>query len=113
MLKCYKKEDATMKKAKIAIIGLGHYIYFNQFIDTTFKQEENKKKREGELTYFQPLNVFNKNASRFYSSSNNYNVIKKRKNEHDFIQTNDIYTKKDMAFTNENKMRVKSAKIQF
>ena len=89
------------------------YIYFNQFIDTTFKQEENKKKREGELTYFQPLNVFNKNASRFYSSSNNYNVIKKRKNEHDFIQTNDIYTKKDMAFTNENKMRVKSAKIQF
>ena len=31
MLKCYKKEALTMKKAKIAMVGLGHHIYFDQF----------------------------------------------------------------------------------
>jgi hypothetical protein len=51
MLKCYKKEDATMKKAKIAIIGLGHYIYFNQFEGL---REELMQKSEQFKSYLDP-----------------------------------------------------------
>ena len=51
MLKCYKKEDVTMKKAKIAIIGLGHYIYFNQFEGL---REELMQKSEQFKSYLDP-----------------------------------------------------------
>ena len=60
----------TPKENKIS------YVYFNDYIDTTFNTGE-KKRHDLEIPYFHPMNVFNKNAKYHYSSSNNYIVKKK------------------------------------
>ena len=57
------------------------------------------------------MNVFNKNAKYHYSSSNNYIVKKKRKDEMDFIHTNNYYTKKDMNIDTLKKKRIMSARV--
>ena len=94
----------TPKENKIS------YIYFNDYIDTTFNTGE-KKRHDLEIPYFHPMNVFNKNAKYHYSSSNNYIVKKKRKDEMDFIHTNNYYTKKDMNIDTLKKKRIMSARV--
>ena len=49
--KMVQKEGATMKKAKIAIVGLGHYIYFHQFEGL---REELMQKSEQFKSYLDP-----------------------------------------------------------
>ena len=94
----------TPKENKIS------YVYFNDYIDTTFNTGE-KKRHDLEIPYFHPMNVFNKNAKYHYSSSNNYIVKKKRKDEMDFIHTNNYYTKKDMNIDTLKKKRIMSARV--
>ena len=94
----------TPKENKIS------YVYFNDYIDTTFNTGE-KKRHDLEIPYFHPMNVFNKNAKYHYSSSNNYIVKKKRKDEMDFIHTNNYYTKKDMNIETLKKKRIMSARV--
>ena len=92
------------------------YIYFNDYIDTTFDHGP-KKRHDTELTYFHPLNIFNKNSKYHYSSSNNYVIKKKRKDEMDFIHNNNYYTKKDMNINEKNeqikKRRIMSAQVTY
>lgn len=94
----------TPKENKIS------YVYFNDYIDTTFNTGD-KKRHDLEIPYFHPMNVFNKNAKYHYSSSNNYIVKKKRKDEMDFIHTNNYYTKKDMNIDTLKKKRIMSARV--
>lgn len=86
------------------------YVYFNDYIDTTFNTGE-KKRHDIEIPYFHPMNVFNKSAKYHYSSSNNYIVNKKRKDEMDFIHTNNYYTKKDMNVDTLKRKRIMSARV--
>lgn len=75
-----------------------NYLYFNDYIDQQFNFEEGKR-HERELEYFYPINCFNRSmkyARNHYSSSNNFNVEKKRQEERDFIVNSNVYTKKDL-----------------
>ena len=71
----------------------------------------NNNSKENDLMYFKPMKLFNTQAKLFYSSSNNYIIKKKRKNNYDFIKTNEFYTKKEMEIQKDNITRIQSAKL--
>ena len=52
--------------------------YFNDYIDTIFKNDQFKKKISDECGYFYPLNLYNKNNQKWYNASNNIYIRNKK-----------------------------------
>ena len=65
-------------------------IDFNKFIDTNFDLKMNKISDEA---YFSPMNCFNKLAGKYYSSSNNVHITKKRNKREKILDTRNILKK--------------------
>lgn len=90
------------------------YIFFNDYIDTTFG-DNFKKDLNRQANYFYPPFTCSHNFTKyFYSSANNAVVKKKRKEEDEFIKM-PLYTKKQLNIKNESeiyKIRTRSAKLQ-
>ena len=65
-------------------------IDFNKFIDTNLDLKMNKINDEA---YFAPMNCFNKLAGKYYSSSNNVHITKKRNKREKILDTRNILKK--------------------
>ena len=69
-----------------------NYYYFNDYIDTIFKDNSNAEKKrlnyiENEKGYYYPMNCFNKLAGKIYSCSSNMHVKTKRIKKNNMINT--------------------------
>jgi hypothetical protein len=70
--------------------------YFNDYIDTVFKNEPNKIKIKDEQNYYYPLNIYNKNNQKWFSASNNIYIRNKKPfiNLNTYNYYNNYYKKK-------------------
>ena len=77
-----------------------NYYYFNDYIDTIFKDNSNAEKKrlnyiENEKGYYYPMNCFNKLAGKIYSCSSNMHVKTKRIKKNNMINTLSLENNQD------------------